>query len=47
MQSFYDQTAAPKEILWIKGDLERFDGYNYFGENPEKMLEFLKKHMDL
>lgn len=46
IQGFYDQTTAPKEIFWIEGDLERFDGYNYFGENPEKMLNFLKKYMD-
>lgn len=46
VQSFYDNTTAVKEIVWIEGDLERFDGYNYFGENPTKMLGFLKKHMD-
>ena len=46
IQGFYDNTVALKEIFWIEGDLERFDGYNYFGENPTKMLEFLKKYMD-
>jgi len=37
---------APKEIFWIKGDLERFDGYNYLGDRPESMIEFLNKYMD-
>jgi len=46
VQDFYDQTQAPKDIFWIKGDLERFDGYNYFGEHPDRMLEFLNKYMD-
>jgi alpha-beta hydrolase superfamily lysophospholipase len=45
VQNFYNNTDAPKEIFWIKGNLERFDGYNYFGENPAKMLEFLQKYM--
>ena len=45
IQSFYDNTTAPKEFFWIEGDLERFDGYNYFGKNPDKMLDFLKKYM--
>lgn len=45
VQSFYDRTKSPKEIFWIRGDLERFDGYNYFGKDPARMLEFLEKHM--
>jgi pimeloyl-ACP methyl ester carboxylesterase len=45
VQGFYDNTDSLKEIFWIEGDLERFDGYNYFAENPMQMLEFLKKHM--
>ncbi len=46
VQGFYDNTTARKEIFWIEGDLERFDGYNYFGKNPTRMLKFLKKYMD-
>jgi len=45
IQGFYDRTKSPKEIFWIRGDLERFDGYNYFGKDPTRMLEFLEKHM--
>jgi len=46
VQGFYDNTTAPKDIFWIDGPLERFDGYNYFGENPERMLDFLSTYMD-
>lgn len=41
----YTATPAPKEILWLEGNMTRFDTYNYFGQHPEKMLEFFKKHM--
>jgi uncharacterized protein len=43
--SVYNATPSPKEIFWLKGKMARFDTYNYFGEHPEKMLEFLKKYM--
>lgn len=45
VQGFYDKTKAPKELFWIEGDKQRFDGYNYFGSRSEKLLEFLKKNM--
>lgn len=45
VQSFCDSTPEPKELFWIEGDLKRFDGYNYFGNNPQKLLEFLQNYM--
>lgn len=45
VQGFFDGTPEPKELFWIEGDLERFDGYNFFGEHPERMLAFLKKYL--
>ena len=45
VQSFYDKTTSEKELFWIEGDLERFDGYNYFGKKPEKMIGWLDKFM--
>ncbi len=45
IQSFYNNTPGKKELYWIEGDLERFDGYNYFGDNPRKLLEFLRRYM--
>lgn len=37
--------SAEKELFWIEGTTRRFDGYNYFGQNPEKMLAFYAKYM--
>lgn len=34
-----------KEIFWIEGTSRRFDGYNYFGENPERMIAWFDRHM--
>ena len=34
-----------KKLFWIEGTTRRFDGYNYFGEHPEQMVEFFDKHM--
>ncbi len=45
VQKFYDMTKSEKDLLWIEGDLKRFDGYNYFGDHPEKLLAFLKKYI--
>ncbi|MBN2531370.1 MAG: hypothetical protein JXB88_00690 [Spirochaetales bacterium] len=45
VESFYEKTRAPKELLWIEDKKHRFEGYNYFGDNPGKLIEFLKKYM--
>ncbi len=37
--------STEKELFWIEGTTRRFDGYNYFGNHPEKMLEFFDKYM--
>ena len=37
--------SAEKELLWIEGTTRRFDGYNYFGRHPEKMIEFFNRYM--
>jgi len=29
--------------LWIEGTTRRFDGYNYFGQDPEKMMAWFAK----
>lgn len=46
IKNFYKNTPEPKELFWIEGDLERFDGYNYFGNDPEHLLTFLNKTMN-
>jgi alpha-beta hydrolase superfamily lysophospholipase len=45
IQGFYENTPTEKELFWIEGLTHRFQGYQYFGEHPEKMLEWLKKWM--
>ncbi|MEM9593013.1 MAG: alpha/beta hydrolase [Acidobacteriota bacterium] len=37
--------SRDKEIFWVEGTTRRFDGYNYFGQNPERMLAFFDTHM--
>jgi pimeloyl-ACP methyl ester carboxylesterase len=45
IMGFYENTKAPKDFFWIEGLTHRFQGYQYFGDNPEKMLWWLKKWM--
>jgi hypothetical protein len=42
---FYESTQAPKEFFWIEELNHRFQAYQYFGDNPEKMLLWLNKWM--
>ena len=42
VRTIYDNLRSKdKERFWIEGTTRRFDGYNYFGEQPEKMLGWL------
>ena len=43
---FYKMGSDEKELFWIEGTHRRFDGYNYFGLYPEKMIAFFDKHMN-
>jgi uncharacterized protein len=46
VQRIYDNISAKdKRLFWIEGTTRRFDGYNYFGEKPELMLEWFDSHM--
>ncbi|RAH50702.1 alpha/beta hydrolase [Aspergillus brunneoviolaceus CBS 621.78] len=46
VQAIYDGIGArEKELFWIEGTTRRFDGYNYFGEHPERMLQWFNKYM--
>ncbi len=42
---FYESSTCQKEFLWLEGLTHRFEGYQYFGDHPEKMLLWLKKWM--
>jgi uncharacterized protein len=43
-QAIYDATPGEKEIWWVEGITRRFDTYNYIGEHPERVIEFIRKH---
>jgi hypothetical protein len=38
--------SVEKELFWIEGTTRRWDGYNYFSKNPEKMLGWFSRFMD-
>lgn len=41
VQSIYDNLAtADKKLHWIEGTTRRFDGYNYFPDHPEQMIDW-------
>ncbi len=45
-QEIFDNISSKeKELFWIKGTNRRFDGYNYFGLYPEKMLAFFDNYL--
>lgn len=39
---FYENICSMKEFFWLEGLNHRFQAYKYFGDNPEKMLWWLK-----
>jgi uncharacterized protein len=46
VQEIYDNISAEdKKLFWIEGTDLRFQGYNYFGQHPELMLEWFDTHM--
>jgi pimeloyl-ACP methyl ester carboxylesterase len=46
VQKIYDTiSATDKKLFWIEGTDLRFQGYNYFGEHPELILEWFDTHM--
>jgi len=46
VQDIYDNISSKdKKLFWIEGTDQRFEGYNYFGKNPQLMLEWFDIHM--
>ena len=43
IEGFYDATPTEKDFLWLEDLTHRFEGYQYFGDNPQRMLDWLKK----
>ncbi|MEM9144441.1 MAG: alpha/beta hydrolase [Bacteroidota bacterium] len=45
-QEIFDAIGSQeKELFWIENTQRRFDGYNYFGVYPEKMIAFFDRYM--
>jgi uncharacterized protein len=46
VQEIFDTIAAEdKKLFWIEGTDERFQGYNYWNDHPELMLEWFDLHV--
>lgn len=46
VQAVFDNIPAKdKKLFWIEGTTRRWDGYNYFPNNPEQMLGWFDKYM--
>ena len=46
VQEIYDTLSSQdKKLFWIEGTDERFQGYNYFGDHPELMLDWFDTHL--
>ncbi|ANA97164.1 alpha/beta hydrolase [Mycobacteroides chelonae] len=47
VQAMHDNVAAAdKKLFWIEGTTNRFDGYTYFNDHPELLLEWFDSHID-
>lgn len=52
IEVIYDRCPTPKRLIWIGPDQDkpfgtgkRFDGYNYFNDHPEELLDFLATYI--
>lgn len=47
VQEIFDNIAATdKDLHWIEGTTERFQGYNYFSREPQVMIDWFDSHID-
>ncbi len=42
----YETLPVAKEMYWMEEPTHRFDGYNWFYDHPEKMLEWFNKYVN-
>ena len=45
IEGFYEATQAPKEFWWLETTKSRIEAYQYVGENPQRMVEFIDARM--
>ncbi len=41
----YENMPVEKEMYWLEEPTHRFDGYNWFADNPRDMLDWFDAHM--
>ncbi|MCG8572397.1 MAG: hypothetical protein MJB14_19875 [Spirochaetes bacterium] len=46
INDFFNAISTAKEMYWLEEPTNRFDGYNWFYDNPEKMLAWFDKHVE-
>jgi len=53
VQRIYEAAPTEKDLIWIRetgpkahGTGKRFDGYGYYNQHPEELLEFLQRHFE-
>lgn len=44
-KEIYNAIPSEKEAIWYEGENHRFDAYNWFNDNPEKLIAFFDKHL--
>jgi esterase/lipase len=48
VQEIYDTISSKdKKLFWIEGTDQRFQGYNYFGQNPRLVLDWFATHINV
>jgi hypothetical protein len=46
IQGLYDALGSTeKDLFWIEGSDQRFSGYNYYGQHPERLIDWFDRHM--
>ena len=44
-KEIYEAIPVEKEAIWYEGENHRFDAYNWFNDNPEKLIAFFDKYL--
>jgi pimeloyl-ACP methyl ester carboxylesterase len=45
IEGIYEATRAPKEFWWLETTKSRVEAYQYVGEHPQRLVEFVDAHM--
>jgi pimeloyl-ACP methyl ester carboxylesterase len=45
VQAVYDNIPVEKDLFWIEGSTRRWDGYRYFAQRPERVLDWFDRHL--